>query len=125
MIGNIIAYGIVGLVVFGWIMEQFEKRPQPTRNIGRRAAHYAKAYRASVAASSGIVAPIVAKSRSRRQPVAADPARADVISALRNLVLPPRVANATYNKVTGTGFDEKLKNCLALMASQPSLWSKP
>jgi hypothetical protein len=129
--GQIIWYSFLGCMILGGCFEfrEYQERlKHRTPNIGRRAASLSKRarqYHHHVAKTAPAIAvPIVAKPRSRREPVAADPARADVISALRNLGWPTRVATATYNKVTGTGFDEKLRNALALMASQPSLWSK-
>ena len=131
IVGTIVWYLFLGLMCVGAVGEfvDHQKRlKNRVPNIGRCAASLAKKekqYHRQIARTAPAIAvPIVAKPRSRREPVAADPARADVISALRNLGWPTRLATATYSKVTGTGFDEKLRNALALMASQPSLWSK-
>ena len=129
--GQILWYSFLGMMCLGGFFEfrEYQERlKHRTPNIGRRAASLAKRelqYHHHVAkAAPAIVAPIAAKPRNRRETVVADPTKIQVVSVLRNLGWKANEANAVYLKSTGTGFDEKLRNCLNLMAQQPSLWSK-
>lgn len=122
---QILFYSFLGLMCLGGFCEfrEYQDRlKNPPRNIGRRAASLAKRqrqYHRHIARTvPAKVAPIVAKPRSRREPVVVDPIRADIVSTLRNLGWNASQSNAAYLKSTGTGFDERLKNCLAVMASQ-------
>ena len=119
--GQILWYSFLGLMCLGGVFE-FREHQARLKNrplhVGRRAASRAKYYRTNVATPCHVArtAPaIVAKPRSRREPVAVDPTRADVISALRNLGWNAKQSNAAYEKSKGTCFDERLKDALALM----------
>jgi len=130
VIGQVAWYAFLAVMSIGAVAEfreHNERMKHRPVNIGRRAASRAKYYRTNIATPRHIAKTtpaIVAKPRSRREPVAADPARADVISALRNLGWNASQANAAYAKSVGIGLDERLKSCLTVMASEPSLWSK-
>ena len=111
--GDYIVYGWMSLLAFGAVCNWWDNRntPKKTRNIGYRAAHNRKKMNAATVACSTPVR----RTGVEVQPVAADPTRADVISALRNLGWSAKQAAAGYDKATGVDFDERLKNSLALM----------
>jgi hypothetical protein len=130
--GQILWYSFLGVMCIGGIAEfreHQERLKHRTPNIGRHAARPAKRerqYHHHVDKTApAIAAPIAAKPRRHHEQAVADPTRVDVISALRNLGWKANEANAAYAKSTGTGFEERLKSSLTVMASQPSLWSKP
>lgn len=89
----------------------------PKRKRGRRYSYHC---RVAQFPASAVPAPKRARVRATVPVVAAVesvyPDRADVISALRNLGWNAKDSAIAFEKAAGTGFDEKLKNALAVMS---------
>jgi RuvA, C-terminal domain len=110
--GDYVVYGWMSFLAFGAISQHIDRRKTAAKapNIGYRAAHANKARVQFVARAQ----PVRGREGGEVKPVA-DPTRADVISALRNLGWNAKQSNAAYEKSKGTCFDERLKDALALM----------